>query len=234
MARNEQFLELQTALREELGRSPDVSVGVDDLPILKRALNRVYATLYDEHDWPFLRRVFPRIQLNAGQRFYDFPTDLNIERVEVVNAWWNGLPNPVHRGIGFEEYASFDSEADERSDPVLAWDVRDVSGTPQIEVWPIPSANDQELQIIGIRTAPKLVNDIDLCLLDDEMVILFAAAQYLARQKSEDADVVLAQARARFQSMKGRSSGGGSSITTIGTGQPIEEPRRDRAVVRVR
>lgn len=221
-------------LREELGRSPDVSVGVDDLPSLKRAINKAYATLYDDYDWAFLRRVFPKVSLSAGSRYYGLPTDLNVDRVEVVNVWWNGLPTEIIRGIGFEQYASFDSEADERSDPVISWDVRDVSGSVQIEVWPVPASNDQDLQFIGLRSAPKLVNNADLCLLDDELVVLLAASQLLRRQKSADADDVVAQFRARLRTLKGRASGGGARRYRVGVGPPIEEPRRDRAVVRVR
>ena len=222
-------------LREELGRSPDVSVGVDDLPQLKRVINRVYATLYDEHDWPFLRRVFTKIPLSAGQRFYNFPADLNVERVETVAVWWNDEPIRIDRGIGFDEYAEFDSEATtpERNDPVLAWDVRDVAGTPQIEVWPVPSSNDMDLQFTGIRSIPKLVNDADTLFLDDEMVLLFATAKFLARQKSEDASVVLSEAAARFQSLKGRASTGGAKRHRIGVGSAADEVRRSRASIRI-
>lgn len=207
MARGETFLELQTMLREELNRSQDVSIGVDDLPILKRAINKSYATLYDEHDWPFLRRIFPRVSLAAGQRFYGFPTGLNIERVERAEGWQNGIPRPLTRGIGTEHYAAFDSLSNERSDPVVAWDVRDVSNAVQFEVWPLPVGNDQSVEFTGIRSIDKLVNNADVCYLDDELVVLFAASQHLRRQKSADADEVLAQFRARFQTLKGRSAG---------------------------
>lgn len=234
MARNESFLELQTMLREELGRSPDVSVGVDDLPILKRAINKAYATIYDEHDWPHLRRVFPKVQMAAGSRYYDLPDDLNIERVEQVNVWWNGLPQPVQRGIAFEEYATFDPDDNERSDPVLAWDVRDDDGTPVIEVWPLPASNSPSLQFIGLRSAPKLVNDEDLCLLDDELVVLLAAAQHARRQNSRDADDILAQFRARMSTMKARVSGGAARRYRVGVGEPVEQDYpRHKAVVRV-
>lgn len=222
-------------LREEIGRSPDVSIGVDDLPQLKRVINRVYSTLYYQHDWSFLRRVFTKIPLSAGQRHYDFPTDLNVERVEQVSVWQNGLPNEIVRGIGFEEYAQVNSEATtpERADPTLAWDVRDVSGTPQIEVWPIPVSDDMDLQFIGIRSIPKLVNDADTLFLDDDMVVLYAAAKFLSRQKSEDAPQVLAEAKAMFQGLRGRSSAGGAKRYRMGVGTPREEPPRSRATIRI-
>lgn len=234
MARGESFLELYTMLREELGRATEVSVGVDDLPSLKRQINKAYSNLYLAHDWPFLRRVFPKVSLSAGQRYYGLPTDLNIERVEEVNTWWNGSPAQMARGIGFPEYSAFDSEADERSDPALAWDVRDTAGATQIEVWPVPASEGQDLQFIGIRAAPKLVNDADLCLLDDELVVLHAAVPFLRRQKSNDADEVAAQAARRFQLLKGRSSSGGAKRYRMGTGPDLaEEQSRSRATVRI-
>ncbi len=235
MARGETFLELQVMLREEINRSADVSIGVDDLPQLKRVINRVYKTLYLQHDWSFLRRVFAKIPLSAGHRHYDMPSDLNVERIESVVVWWSGSPQPLARGIGFEEYNEYDSEATtpERADPTLAWDVRDVSGTAVIEVWPIPVSDDMDLQFIGIRSIPKLVNDADVLFLDDEMVVLYAAAKFLARQKSEDAPQVLAEAVAMFQVLKGRSSTGGAKRYRMGTGAPAEEASRSRATIRI-
>lgn len=210
-------------LREEVGRSGDVSVGVADLPLLKRAINKAYATLYDDYDWAFLRRVFPRVALSAGQRYYDLPTGLNVDRVETVHVWYNALPSLLPRGIRPEHYATYDPEADTRSDPALAWDVRDVAGATQIEIWPLPSSDNQELQFVGIRAAPKLVYNADTCLLDDELVVLLAAEQILRRQKSADADSVLAQFRARLQRLKGRASAAGNQRVRIGLGDS-EDP----------
>ncbi len=235
MARGETFLELQVMLREEIGRSSDVSIGVDDLPQLKRVINRVYRTLYLQHDWPFLRRVFGKVPLSAGQKLYNLPADLNVERIEDVVVWWSGSPQPIVRGIGFDEYNEVDSEAatPARQDPTLAWDVRDSGGTAMIEVWPIPATDDMDLQFIGIRSIPKLVNDADLLFLDDELVVLFAAAKFLARQKSEDAPQVLAEAAAMFQRLKGRSSGGAGKRHRMGVGTAKEDAARSRATVRI-
>src|SRR5262245_29989732 len=152
MARGTQLLQLVTMLRDELGRSNSVAVGIGDLPSLKQTIRRTQETLYDEHDWPHLRTVFDRILMQAGERFYDFPDELNFDRLEDVAVWQNGIPTRVTRGIGFDEYAIYDSEADARCDPVLRWDIRWNSTKEQIETWPIPaSTNAIGLQFIGIR-----------------------------------------------------------------------------------
>lgn len=226
MARGETFLELQGMLREELGRSPDVAIGVDDLPILKRAINKAYATLYDEYDWPFLRRVFAKESLSAGQRYYDLPDGLNIERVEAVYIWFNEVPQKIDRGITVDEYGIYDPTDNVRVDPVLLWDVRNISGSVQIEVWPLPASDTMSIQFVGLVEAPKLVNNADACLLDDELVVMLAAAQHLRRQKSADADDALAQFRARIKSMKSRSAAGGNQRVRVGLGDMRGEDDR--------
>lgn len=152
-----------------------MSVGVDDLDRLKQTLNRIYEQEYEDHDWPHLRRLFTAVSLPAGSYLYDFPSDLNFERVERAVVWYNSLPHECVRGIGFDEYSQYDSLSDERSDPVQRWDVRDVAGATQFEVWPIPSTA-QTIQFQGIRSISRLVADADVCLLDDNLIILGAAA----------------------------------------------------------
>ena len=224
-------------VREEIGRSSSVAISQSDLPGIKTIINRVYETLYDEHDWPFLRRAFPRIPLQNGQRFYDLPSDLNVERIEDVSVWWGGSAHPLPRGINSQSYSSYDSVTDERTDPALAWDLRwsgdSTAGTPQVEIWPIPSTNDSELEITGIQKIQELNADEDQCLLDDKMVVLFVAAQFLARQKSEDADWVANQAASRFNQMAKRVSTAGSRRHRKGLGGHRNEYDASKLVLRV-
>lgn len=175
MARRNQFLNLVTMLRDELGRSTNVAVGVSDLGRLKYQINKAYSFLVKDHDWPHLRRTFEPIELQAGQRYYDMPDELDYERVEGAWTWWSGQPEEVTRGIEMSNYALHNSENDDRSSPALRWDIRDVDGHDQIEVWPIPANDVETLQFQGIRNAPRLVNDSDLCLLDDYLVVVKAA-----------------------------------------------------------
>lgn len=205
MARGTAFSELFTRLRAETGRSTSVAVGVDDLDQLKEVLNSTYQTLYMNHDWAHLMKVFPRVTLNAGQRYYNFPTGLNSERVTRVVVWRDGIASDITRGIGPEEYNTYDPEADERSEPALAWDVRWTGSADQIEIWPLPSTNNQELQFTGVQAAPRLVNDTDLCLLDDDLVVLFAAAELLGDKGGKGK---LSKAQDHLRLLKARGKGG--------------------------
>lgn len=232
MARGKSFISLIVDLRNELGRADDTAIGGDDLPSLKRTLNRVYETLWDEYDWPHLRGVRDKITLAAGTQFYDVPVEIDIEGIESVHVWWGGIAHPMIRGITMADYNSYDSTTSERAEPALKYDIRDVDGTPEIEVWPIPVTSAQELQIVGRRKFARMVADANLCLLDDQMVVLFSAAQILKRQKSMDWEDIFNLARARKSRLQGRVAGNDDAPVRIGLGNR-PGPRPHKAVVRV-
>lgn len=177
MARGKQFTQLIAGVKAELRRNNDPGVRASDLSAIQQAVQRAYEDLYDEYDWPHLRAIFDAVPLSAGQRFYDYPDELDFDRIEQVRVWFNEQPFRVERGIDLDDYATYNSEADTpaRADPVLKWDVRDVDDATQLEVWPIPSSDDQTIQFIGIKKFAQLVDDADLCRLDDKLVILRAA-----------------------------------------------------------
>jgi hypothetical protein len=207
MAKGAQFLQLYTDLRAELRRSTSVAVGSDDLDVLKRTINHVYRTLYIDFEWPHMRKVFPKITLNAGQRYYDFPADLDNDLLEKAVVWNGNVKTDLQVGIGFDEYGYLDSDEDERQDPIQAIDFRFTGTSIQLEVWPIPASSDNKLQLKGYLLLDRLVNDIDKCWLDDELVVLFAAAELLKGTKAEDADSKLLIAQGYLQRLKARSKG---------------------------
>lgn len=207
MARGTQLLQLVEDLREEVGRSTSVAVGNSDLPGLKQKLRRTQELLYDEYDWPFLRQIFPPKYLQAGERYYDFPAGLNLERVESVAIWYANLPRDIERGITPREYAIYNSDDDVRSEPAMAWDVRWTGTKDQIEIWPLPVSNTQFLQFTGIRALRPLVADNDVADLDDQLIVLFCAAEILARQGAKNAPMVLKLAQSRLGTMRARVKG---------------------------
>lgn len=234
MARGTQLLTLVQMLRDELGRSSSVAVGVDDLPSLKQKIKRTQEILYDEFDWPFLKQTFDQKQMQAGERFYDFPPACNFDRIEpqTVHLWFSGLPRHLERGIGFPEYALYNSQNDVRMEPALKWDIRWTGTKEQMEIWPVPASNSQTVQMSGIRHLRPLVQDRDVADLDDQMIVLFAAAELLGRQGDESAPAVLKQAQARFARVKGRSQTG-SKTHRMGMSEP-DNSSRWHVVVRAR
>lgn len=222
--RGRQFIQLLDDLRDELDINSDPAVGSSATPGLKRVLKRTYESLYDSYDWPHLRQVFDRITLNAGQRYYDFPDDMDYDKLEVTKVWWGGQPHDLNRGISFAQYAVYDSESDERSDPVTHWDVRKVGNKEMLEVWPIPSGTGQAIQFIGKTKFRPLVDESDLCLLDSEIVILFAAAEKLPAKKRGDIQLKIAAAQARLGIVKARSKAASTSFRMGLSGQSRPHP----------
>lgn len=217
-------------LRAECSRSTNVSVGVDDTQTLMTVLQRTQETLYDDFDWPHLRENFPAIVLQAGQRYYDLPSGLNFDRIEDAAIRLSGLPIPFRRGIDFNCYAAFDSDADVRSSPAQRYDIRSVDGKEQIEVWPVPADSSNSMQFKGIRKLARLVDTDDLADLDDQLIVLFAAYEILLHAEAPDANAKLKAAQARYARLKGRSAGTRPTYR-LGMGAPTPKPYRATVVI---
>lgn len=230
MARGTSLEVLVDMLKAEVRQSQRVNVGVDYEATLKQTIRRTQATLYDSYDWPILR-VKPFKVLQAGERYYDLPTELDFEQIEKVAVYWGGVPEPVYRGIGFEEYAQYDSDQGVRADPVLKWDIAATDTVPQIEVWPIPASDGTKLQFIGKRKLRPLVKDSDVADLDDALIVLFAAAEILAAQKSADAQLKLSAAQDRLKTLRANLKSGYEPIVYGGYQSP--RPMRGRTIIRV-
>lgn len=223
MARGTQLLSLIAQLRAETGRTQNVAVGVDEVENLKVILARTQETLYDEYEWPHLR-VQRDISLTAGGRYYNFPSDLNFDRIQDVKLKYNGVYTDVERGILFDDYSVYDSNADtpDRSFPVLKWDIRHTGSTEQMEVWPIPS-DDAKLYLFGTKKLSNLIQESDRADLDDRLIVLFAAAGILARQKSADAKNKLSEAERRLMMLR-RNGQAASKTVQVGLGRGRRPP----------
>ena len=232
MARGVQFGELVLNLRAELRRSQNPAIGSEDLAPLKRTLNHVIAVVSNKEDWPFLYRKFAPIAIAAGDRFFDIPDGLNMERIISVRIKWGGSYYDIWRGITYDDYISWDPEDDERSSPALKYDFQNINGAEQLEIWPI-SEGVQSLLFEGYITHPKLVNDTDLCLVDDDIVLLFAAAELMGDEFEAEAQAKRDQANELLRLIKIRASRGDGAPVRMGLGTGRDRPESGRAVVRI-
>jgi hypothetical protein len=207
MARGTQFSILVQMLRSELRRSTNVAVGSDDLFSLKQTLTRNQEILYDAYDWPHLRQLSSRIALTVGQQFYDVPSNFNFDRVERGVTIYASRPFDLVRGIDFENYATYDSYASPAvtADPAQRWDIRWTGTKEQIEIWPIPASSTATAQWRGIRKLRAMVNDSDPCDLDDQLIVLYSAAELLGAQGAKDAGAKAKLAEDRLIKLKGNS-----------------------------
>lgn len=233
MARGTSLGELVTQLRISARYDANPSFSQNVVPLMKQLLHDTQERLYDEYDWPFLK-VRADKPLSAGQRYYDIPDNLNLERILAVDVQYSGTWVPVERGIELDHFNAIDSDADERLDPPTRWDVIDVGNGPQIEVWPIPATDGQVLRFTGIRNLNPLVAEADLADLDDQLIVLFAAGELLGGAKNPAAQVKFTQGAKRLETLRGRVSKTRRNTFVLGGAEPNPEATRAPLVAYVR
>ncbi len=211
-------------LKNELATSTTSGIGDQSVPYWKAVLAKNQRWLYDDYDWPFLR-VRNRVTLIAGTRYYDLPA-VDFERIERVRAQQSGGKwVDVDYGIGEAEFNSLDSEAGITADPVAKWYYY---GTDQFEVWPIP-ASEGIIQFTGISDLPDLLVDGDAAALDDQLIVLYSAAEVATKNgETGFAQSKLAQAQARFNRLKGQNNKGCRTFTM---GGGIEVPQESGQIL---
>lgn len=208
MARGTTLGQLIEDLRAEAGHALNPALGASTRDVMITVLRRVQKRLWEDYSWPFLR-VHRDLPVQAGLRYYSIPADLTYERIERVEFKWGDRWQPLGYGIEIEHYNQYDSDLDIRSYPIYRFKEAENN---QLEVWPIPSENgnlanmDGVIRFTGIRNLSPFVADADRADLDDQLIVLYAAAELLARQKAPDAPQKLAQANAFYQRLKARNS----------------------------
>jgi len=189
---------LVSQLRSEIGASTNVGQGVNNLANLQQVLRRTQEWLYQELDWPHL--IVERDKtLIAGERYYSFDTDINPHRVLGVYAKSSGKWNEL--SSTFEPYILnvTDSDAGATGAAASAWRVYE---TNQFEIWPTPADSTQTVRFRAIKNLSPLLANEDVCSLDSTLIVLFAAADILARLKSADAELKQKAAQELFISIR--------------------------------
>ena len=195
-------------LRAETGMSLNPAHGINSLETFKYHLRQQQKRLYHDYDWPILYG-YHDILCQAGQRYYDFPVDP--ESLEKTEIKWSASWEPLPFGISGDHYTARDSDEDIRSDPVECWQfylnpagADSTADNIQFEVWPLPATDDvSTVRFWGKRALPALTSNDDKAILDDLLIVLYAAAKIL---KGPDREAKLAEARAHYATMKRRSS----------------------------
>jgi hypothetical protein len=215
--------ELVEMVRDEARLSSNSSRGADHRNHIVRIIKRHYETLLDEHDWEHLqiKREDAGKDMQAGQRYYDFPANLDIGRISKVWYKWNGTWIPLTYGIDASHYTAQDSDEDERRDPAERWDFYSPT---QFEVWPMPATNGAEVRFEGVRKGERLLNDGSRADLDDNMIALFAAGEILLENGQKDAAQAKIEAARRIMGQQKRRFSGNSRVR-VGMGGNARDPR---------
>lgn len=188
-------------LRAEIGASSNLSMGVNVASQFDHLLARQQQRLWEDFDWPF-GFIERDEQLQNDGRYYTFDNDIDHSRIVCAHVKYGDIWHPLEYGINPDHYNEFDSDEGETSEPALRW--QHYEGN-QFEVWPVPKTADQTLRFRAIKKLPPLTDAGHTAVLDDNLIVMFAASEYLARAKAADAPAKLAQATQHYNKLKGNS-----------------------------
>lgn len=227
MALRTTFQEVIQQVRAEAKLSSNTSRGIDHLDYIKQLIRRHYYMLAEDYDWQHLEikrdSSVSRKILQAGSRYYDFPTALNPLRIEKAWVKWGSVWLPLTYGITYNDRNALDPDADQRSDPITSWSFY---GGDQFEVHPIPATNGaadgaNEIAFEGQKKVEQLTSDTNRLDMDDILVSLLAAAEILAgNEKQKEAETKAQAAMARMQRL--RANMGSKTRYRMGLGPIVE------------
>lgn len=196
--------EMLSELRHEARLSSDASHGIHLQERHIALLRRIQEEVFDTYDWPMLE-TSGTVDIAAGQRYGAYPEKLDLSGINQVFVKMDGdedWSDPLTYGIQAEHLNDYDSDADERHEQVYRWahylaEEAEVVNTNMFEIWPLPSTAGK-LRFEGTRKLLPLSDpDKDYSTLDGMVIVLHAAAEILAGQKAEDADLKLNKAASR-------------------------------------
>jgi hypothetical protein len=198
---NVPLVTMRYALLAETFQSLTPSQTTSSTQFYNYQLNRVQREMWNTIEWPHLT-IYHDMPMVAGQRYYDYPPELPFD--SIFRIWWpQGVTwVPLDYGINPQTYATMGGEN------VQAWPPRrwrncaqydptsgKTNAASQFEVWPTPGPSMPfSLRIEGNAPLNALAEDDDTCVIDATLIILFAAAEILAMQKSESASLKLQKA----------------------------------------
>lgn len=228
MARGTTLVKLLDMYRAECRLSFNPAHNNQDRDRQVQHIQRVQEWLWDDFSWPLLR-VERRFLAAMGQRYYDMPDDLDIDRITKMEIFHDQAWCTLKPGIDAQEYTAYNSDLDERQWPPQRWQI---SEDERVELWPIPDADgdattlDGQVKITGIKKLSPLVAETDRADLDDRLIVLFCASEFLASKGDKAADLKLNQANKRYARLRGQQMPR-RVFKMFGVGQP------DRPVERV-
>lgn len=205
MARGTTLIRLLDMYRAECRMSSNPAHNSQDRDRQIAHIQRVQEWLWADFDWPLLRveRFFYPQQ---GQRWYSPPEEFDIDRISKMEVFFNHAYCPLHPGIDAVHFTSYNSNMGVQQWPPQRWRIYE---DEQIEIWPIPNQNaspeslDGQIKVTGIRKLRPLVADTDRADLDDRLLILFCAAEYLATKGDKASQIKQQQANQRYAKMRG-------------------------------
>lgn len=184
-------------LRAEVGHSLVGGQGTNMEDTLKYQLKRTQAELYRQNDWPSLM-IDEQVDVPVNTRY--LPDFTNIDKEQINKLWCRQGSEwyPILYGIDPAQYSLYDPDSNVTGFPIQRYKYDELNSA--LEIWPVTSI-DTKVLAEGQILLPPLIDDDDTSLLDGTLVVLFAAAHILARQRDEDASIVLQKAQTYLTSL---------------------------------
>lgn len=187
MARKKTLVKLVDDLRAEIRASLNPAHNSQAHDAQVKLLQRTQDWLYEDYDWPHLKieRLYPA---QAGQRYYDFGADFDLERINEVSFKVDGRFRPLLPEITDAHYLAHDSDLDARAWPIRAWRIHE---NDEVEAWPIADQNGDAttyegyFKVKGIKRLAPFIADTDRADLDDRLIVLYAAAEMLGAKEGQ-------------------------------------------------
>lgn len=214
MARGTSLATLRSMLKTECGYNLQVGVAVAQDTELNGVLAQTQQWLWTQYQWPFLYG-HEDVATSQGVRYYPLPSIISLDYPTRLETKWGNRWYDVGYGISGDEYEAIDPDRGMTFDPIRRWQIYFAT---QIEVWPVPSSV-QTLRVWGTGQLGVLVADDDVAYLDDLLIVLFAAAEKLKRNKQADSSDKLNRANVLFNRLRGADRP--NTVFTLG-GEGIE------------
>lgn len=211
--------QLVSEVQAEARQSQNPAHGLNHRASIVQLIQRTQRRLWAEHNWQHMK-VSRDMPVQAGQRYYQVPADMDYERIDGIEYKYGGDWSPLVYGIDERAYSIFDPAIDQRSDPVERWDIaEDVQDTAgevdrrgMFEIWPLPAANgeaggslDRNLRLTGTRNLGRLTQNNDRADLDNDLIVLFCAGELLAPGDPASSQIKLSAAQRLLLQLKGNA-----------------------------
>ncbi|MEY9428132.1 hypothetical protein ABH975_003447 [Bradyrhizobium ottawaense] len=196
-----QLSDLRRDLRAETGTSLNPAQGVQAQQTLDLILDRQQRELWDAYNWPHLR-FYVDVALAQSQFIYDYPPAMPFDQIlqiyvatDTASSWQRldyGISASMIRPSGPNKGTPTRWANKVSVDTTGATPITDPVG--KLVITPTPSSA-MLMRIEGQAPLRPLVADTDKCIIDGKAIVLFAAAELLAAQKSEAAPMKLQKAQ---------------------------------------
>ena len=222
MARNKTLGKVLDDLRAHVRDSLNPSQSLQARDGYVRMLQSFQEYLWEAYDWPHLK-IRRRMPLQAGQRYYDLPDDVLVDRILNVQFRYQDDWFPLEYGIDqAKDFRWKDSDLGERDWPIRKWAFYEGD---QIEIWPVPSIDVSSGSLEGyvefesIRELRPFVDDSDRCDIDANLLVKHAAGEILAQRGAADAPLKQNSAAKLLREMK-RQKSPRKTFQMFGIGKP--------------